>query len=73
MALLRRIYGDHALFAGRAFLKAYKTAALGLVRRQSLLYPLGLFFCQFQEDAHISSMPYCAFQPRSFSALDASA
>lgn len=33
------------------------------------LYPLGLFFCQFHESRHISSMPNSAFQPNSASAL----
>ena len=37
------------------------------------LYPLGLVDCHFQEEAHISSMPYLAAQPSSSLALAGSA
>ncbi len=30
-------------------------------RKQMNQYPLGLFFCQFQESRHISSNPFSAF------------
>ena len=38
----------------------------------AVLYPSGLWLCQFQLWAHISSMPYCASQPSSRLALEGS-
>ena len=40
-----------------------------LTRNDYSSNPLGLFFCQFQLSRHISSIPNCAFQPSSASAL----
>ena len=36
-------------------------------------YPFGFMLCHFQEEAHISSIPYSACQPSSARALDGSA
>ena len=38
----------------------------------AVLYPSGLWLCQFQLWAHISSMPYWASQPSSRLALEGS-
>ena len=38
-------------------------------RRGPYSNPFGLFFCQFQESRHMSSMPYSASQPNSRLAL----
>jgi len=36
-------------------------------------YPLGLFFCHFQESLHISSIPFSVINPKSFLAKSGSA
>ncbi len=54
---------------GRGFFPAALFCVFYYFNYSAVLYPSGLWLCQFQLSRHISSMPYSASQPSSRSAL----